>query len=729
MPTTYKARCHGFITKSKTKKAPRNYHRHMYEQSGGLGGSAHLYWNTNPDFVRVNADNAIRIILHKKYNPSVSQFARYKPMLTDLLTYANYNINLDFINDFNKYIYYDVDGTFGIDIRKSQHGPGASWINSAKSRFTIEKRLPPSSHENTTILFLKGPTGEEKVLKVFNNLPVSVNKINEYLELDITHIGPNKTGHKLNFNTQDAFNLYNFNLVDSTIPEAHPESRVYLSCRNNDAINDYIINLVIKHISGLSGNSGILSVNYDNLFITKIRTDAGDVYKYCIIMDKFAGSLDSYFKKNITTLTQREVMSTVADCLAQTEAILNLLKGPDYLFTHTDMKLENLFYKLDSKTGKPVIYIADFDKSSISLHGIRFYNDIRQNPNLHGLGGIMNSVKGLGAYLNIDNYTIDNYNSRKLASDGKRPFHYSFARAISPGIKFEFEQYYMRYGPVAYYTSFDMVSLILSFLYYRIEQKDIAGPRIEQKDIAGPRIEQKDIAGPRIEQKDIAGPTSLIPLFQLDYSVMSSNKALSKILKKYMTQGTLNRLLKIYKVQLTWYNGNFGKLLAPLFGMGKADLESLKFIHNFVKAKPALIKSVYLTYNNKLALSLPIVAIGKQSLDKTVKFIPAISGNMYKEYIAKYPILSSYIKYLKTHKAEFTIEYSGDFIADKLSSSGHTKQKIIVKTNRQLQYDPYSLVYEWDYLSSIDNTTGLDSLFKGTRLDLEPVIMCFNLLN
>ena len=709
MPTTHKARYNEFSSKSKTKKASRNYCKHTYKQSGGLGGTAHLYWNTNPDFVRVNADNAIRIILHKKYNPSVSQFARYKPMLTDLLTYANYNINLDFINDFNKYIYYDVDGTFGIDIRKSQHGPGASWINSAKSRFTIEKRLPPSSHENTTILFLKGPTGEEKVLKVFNNLPVSVDKINEYLELDITHIGPNKTGHKLNFNTQDEFNLYNFNLVDSTIPEAHPESRVYLSCRNNDAINDYIINLVIKHISGLSGNSGILSVNYDNLFITKIRTDAGDVYRYCIIMDKFAGSLDSYFKKNITTLTQREIMSTVADCLAQAEAILNLLKGPDYLFTHTDMKLENLFYKLDSKTGKPVIYIADFDKSSISLHGIRFYNDIRQNPNLHGLGRIMNSVKGLGAYLNIDNYTIANYNSRKLSSDGNRPFHYSLARAISPGIKFEFEQYYMRYGPVAYYTSFDMVSLILSFLYYRIEQKDIAGPRIEQKDIAG--------------------STSLIPLFQLDYSVMSSNKALSKILKKYMTKGTLNRLLKIYKVQPTWYNGNFGKLLAPLFGMGKADLESIKFIHNFVKAKPALIKSVYLTYNNKLALSLPIVAIGKQSRDKTVKFIPAIPDNMYKEYIAKYPFLFSYIKYLNTHKAEFTIEYSGDFIADKLASSGHTKQRIIVKTNSQLQYDPYSLVYEWDYLSSIDNTTGLASLFKGTRLDLEPVIMCFNLLN
>jgi len=693
MPVSNKAKLNKFGKKSQTKKA-----NHLGKQYGGLGGTKHLYWNNNPEFASVNGDNATRVILHKKYKSTTSQYTRYKPMLAELLTYSNYNINLDFIDDFNKYIYYDRDGIFGIDIRKKQHGPGASWMNPDESRFTIEKRLPPSSHENTTILFLKGPGGEEKVLKVFNNLPVNLDNINEFLELDITHIGPNKTGHRLNFNTLDEFDLYNFNLVDSTIPEAHPGSRVYLSCRNNDAVNDYIINLVIKHISGLPGKSGILSVNYDNLFITKIRTDSGDVYRYCIIMDKFAGSLDSYFKKNIATLTQQEVMSSVADCLSQTEVILDLLKGPEYLFTHTDMKLENLFYKLDSKTGKPVIYIADFDKSSISLHGIRFYNDIRQNPNLHGLGGIMNSVKGLGAYLNIDNYTINNYAGRKLARASGKPFYYSLSRAISPGIKFEFEQYYMRYGPVAYYTSFDMVSLILSVMYYRIEHKDIAGPRIEA-------------------------------LFPLDYIAIKGVTALFKMLIKYMTPKTIKVLVQVYKKQKVWYNGNFGKLLAPIFNMGKASLEKLEFCHNFNKAKPELIKSVYLTYNNKLALSFPIIAITNKLPDGSVTFMPDDPIIIYKKYLSKYKYLKDYILYLKENKTDFAIQYSGDFSADKLSSTQPSNHKIIVKTNKQIHSDPYTLVYEWDYISGQDSVSWLVALFKSGNINLEPVIKSFYLLN
>ena len=117
-------------------------------------------------------------------------------------------------------------------------------------------------------------------------------------------------------------------------------NNIYLSCRNNDAINDYIINLILQKINDELndelGNS-INFVKYDNLCVIKVNGK----YKFCILMESMEDSLDNYLNK----LTKSPATDKlVLELLQNIEADLNKLKTKEYLFTHTDMKVENIFF-------------------------------------------------------------------------------------------------------------------------------------------------------------------------------------------------------------------------------------------------------------------------------------------------------------------------------------------------------------------------------------------------
>ena len=184
----------------------------------------------------------------------------------------------------------------------------------------------------------------------------------------------------------------------------------YLSCKNNDAINDYIINLIIQQIN----KDDINFVKYDNLFVTKITSKGVTEYKYCIIMNCLDDTIQKYIKSinEDVTICDEEHIDVFNYICEEADKQLNKLKDTQYLFTHTDMKTENLFYKENkSNRLKPIIYIADFDKASITYKNIRFYNDITQS-------GIVKSFFGtdgvIGSILKIDNYNIQNSKFRSI---------------------------------------------------------------------------------------------------------------------------------------------------------------------------------------------------------------------------------------------------------------------------------------------------------------------------
>ena len=64
----------------------------------------------------------------------------------------------------------------------------------------------------------------------------------------------------------------------------------------------------------------------------------------------------------------------IKDIFQQLTEFFEITKHPLYEFTHTDLKLENIFYK-NIGNDRYKFYVADFDKSSIFYNKIRFYNN------------------------------------------------------------------------------------------------------------------------------------------------------------------------------------------------------------------------------------------------------------------------------------------------------------------------------------------------------------------
>jgi hypothetical protein len=69
----------------------------------------------------------------------------------------------------------------------------------------------------------------------------------------------------------------------------------------------------------------------------------------------------------------------LGDMIRQILTTLSVLQHPAYAFVHGDLKTKNVFVKKafpdDKKNRKYIYKIADYDKSSITFNGIRFYNE------------------------------------------------------------------------------------------------------------------------------------------------------------------------------------------------------------------------------------------------------------------------------------------------------------------------------------------------------------------
>lgn len=92
---------------------------------------------------------------------------------------------------------------------------------------------------------------------------------------------------------------------------------------------------------------------------------------------------------------------------------LSILKDPKYKFSHSDLKAKNVFVhkKLD---GSIVYKIADYDKSSLTFNGFRFYNNKGQSKNLRPyiMGSFSNAIplfrKRSSFYYQLDKAYITN---------------------------------------------------------------------------------------------------------------------------------------------------------------------------------------------------------------------------------------------------------------------------------------------------------------------------------
>ena len=804
---------------------------------GGLGYYKQ-FWKAHPDFNKHNIINEQSLILNREYNAPQD----YNLELDNLLRVSNHSINMDFINNFYRKIYYDTENKYalnftssretalsataapvaaaaavkptkvaaagldsdgkedpvykdvleykeGDNIQSSMATPAVAtpqkafmWVNN-NTDYNIQEVLPDQEHGNTTIIILKHKSSELKlVLKIFNKIDINIEKIKDYLSLEITKIVPDDSPEKSSWFTSENFNILNktkfeeFNFNNQRIfIKTQDNLDLLLSVSNNDAINDYIINIIMHkiiadsqavsqvnekdmpkglvNISNIStvmdlldptstaaaaipsddtyiataataaaagptnsptarlpnsptarlpssptarpssspaarpsssptarlpsspaaaaglpsspaaeqGDQGIVvdTIKYYNLCVLNIN----GTYRYCIIMDHYDGSLSKKYNDVVRfTDSEEQIANFITTVFNNIKSYINKFKSEKYLFTHTDFKLENLLYK--EKDDKLTIVLTDFDKSSISYHSVRFYND--------KVVSIVNRKIGLSFgisdYLLIDQYTIDSAPLRKDAEDtAQNIFPYKLSRAlrrntsiIQTGIKiignytYEPEEYYMRYNITPYYVSFDMVSLFLSFIYkYKSTQ---TRPQHILENI-----------------KNIL------------YSVFT----------EYMDDGPYNALIVRYDTLVDNYNGNFGHLINPLLEISDPTRNIYLFKHTINREQYIFINKLYLTNRNKIATS---IAFKPNLLSALVGRSDDMRLNIFVDGTKKlYESLGIHVNN-DVYKNNISIEYSTDFALFP-SIWQRILPKIIVKTNRySIIMNLYKLIYDFDVI-------------------------------
>ena len=272
---------------------------------------------------------------------SDSQNIKLMEDLGNLLSKQNDTINIDFISNFMKYIYIDINKRLQVNI-DSDNKP--SWFTIGEIKYIFEDKIV--INDQVVILFLINKTNsdDKKVLKIYINVPVDL--------LDQRKL-TNQYADQYYYWDMDFFNMFNFNCQTKFIQDQN-NNNIILACRNNNAINDYIINVILQKIK--QDNSSLNFVKYDNLFITTVIFNKKNIFGtetqesnreyYCVLMDRTDGDLENYYDNlNDQEKEQETRYNNLSIILNKIEQNLNILKDPKYLFTHTDMKLQNVFYK------------------------------------------------------------------------------------------------------------------------------------------------------------------------------------------------------------------------------------------------------------------------------------------------------------------------------------------------------------------------------------------------
>ena len=658
----------------------------MYKKNnimkGGLGKYS-SYWNQHPDFEEENEKIKKTLGLSVTYNHrEKSQFDYYSDLLSKLLNINNGIINMEFINNFYRNIYYDVTreknfkintlipGEFGIKISPDKE---YTWEDDSKHKYSIINTIV-QLHGDTTIHILaskKDPT-KKKVLKVFNRYDIisSIDTIKDYVSLEIIK-NPNKGAEspvRTDSNyfeiSDEVLDAYNFNMQSRFIKTDN--GNLLLASVNIEPINDYIINIIMQQIEK-DVKRRQQFIKYNNLFVTSINTQTspalwGDpnnnyTWRYCILMDYMDGTIKDYLKSlPKDTIDEAEKQNIIVDILQQSETCLNIFKDPRYLFTHTDFKVENLFYTRNPN-GSINVFLGDFDKSSISYHSIRFYCFSRRYHR---------KTMGFDWWAEDDYMAYVNKDLKQINMANETNHIYKISRSLK-GLQsnIQFEQMYMRYNFIPYYMSFDMCSLIMSIFHEHF------------------------ING--IGQEKTFRPELMVILLRY----IDGSDAIANLFIKF-------------NGDKTQFNGDFGKLISLLItSQEKLARNSVRFINMINMQEYVHINKLHLTEDRKICLTLPFTPDFHQFRNETKmetwsspykrtesesEEIINIAKNDYGElYNGKY---KDFIDNFYSSAEDIKIEYNKDWTSLTWMPGQPT---FIVQTNRYSKIDYKYIKFIWEY--------------------------------
>ena len=314
----------------------------------------------------------------------------------------------------------------------------------------LDKNKPDNVDPNATVIDNNNIKPKELVLKL---MPINKSNYYNYTPLTFQHIIPNlnKSFFKDARYYQYSSEYYNKLKLDENYNGHNvndKDEKIFITAADlDDFKNEMIQNIICRNILGRDNENLINYYNY--IYIKVDGKDYGG-----ILMESVDGSLDDYLENN-EEIFNNDIFSTSLD-----EYLTNLdkLKLPQYRFNHSDLKVQNVFYKI-GEYGKLILKIADLDKSSITFNGIRFINGKFINKNIDFINVSLSNLEKKDNFLMIT--------ESKLRTRGN----------------IEFEQIFFRYSFFPPPPFLDMLMLFITLRIYYYNNIDNFKVYFNKKDI------------------------------------------------------------------------------------------------------------------------------------------------------------------------------------------------------------------------------------------------------
>ncbi len=269
--------------------------------------------------------------------------------LRQLMTRDRGKLNVDFVSEFYKYFYInepcicreiilDKSTSFVFEFKRwfgaGKVGQAGTFLDKTQNKLLILKKIAPPSGDFGKYVqtFLEGdPTAKR------------------YLSLRVSD-----------------YNHKSFDQLNMTLRKNRWKERGTRATKdiNVSVFSDNFSNQSIQHLilNEILGDNAHYIYQYDAFYCE----NGG--YNITEFADK--GDLSEFLEK---TDPRSITDNFLVDILRQVLEPLAILKNPLYGFIHGDLKCRNVFVK-EGPNHRPIYQIADYDKSSITWHGIRFYN-------------------------------------------------------------------------------------------------------------------------------------------------------------------------------------------------------------------------------------------------------------------------------------------------------------------------------------------------------------------
>lgn len=361
----------------------------------------------------------------------------YSVLLKGLMTQKpNDEINLDFLNLISA-LPYDGKGLFDI-ISKPGEDPNYQFANVGKLLYKIDKILVSGDTGGGDFIIRliikdnhKIDNGYPKtlIMKLFS---INYENYKNYTPLIFTEIFDHidkvtESGTRYYAYDTETFNKLLFDKgYDQYFTNKVNGAKTFISVGDFDNFkNEMVQNIIIRTILESTEYTTNL-INFYNFLYVKVDGK----YYGAIIMEEIKGTLFDDLEKTPEYIAN----DALAGHLDRYLKTLAYLKSNQYRFTHTDLKLKNVFVRDDG-----TLLIADLDKSSITYNKIRFFNGAW----IH---------KSLDLFKHIASRDV-------IKEDGN--FLYADTSKTREILSIEFEQLIFRYSFFPFVPYFDYLTLYI----------------------------------------------------------------------------------------------------------------------------------------------------------------------------------------------------------------------------------------------------------------------------